>query len=287
MNVTEKALNFPCGTQQLLGVLSRPDAPRDVGVLVIVGGPQYRVGSHRQFVHLARRVASAGFACLRFDYRGMGDSEGELRDFEQVDEDISAAITALLQAEPGLRGVVLWGLCDGASAALLYLSARPDPRVCGLALLNPWVRTEASQAQTRVRHYYLQRLAEPAFWRKLLSGGVALRALSGLAGNLRAAFGGAAAAPTAPGADYTVSMARAWQAYAGPSLLMLSEHDYTAREFELFTAGHADWQRAFATHPPRRVNLAGADHTCASPQARADAERATIEWLGTLGEGRR
>jgi len=287
VNVTERALSFRCGTQQLLGVLSRPDAPREVGVLVIVGGPQYRVGSHRQFVHLARRVASAGYACLRFDYRGMGDSEGELRDFERVDEDIAAAIAALLQAEPGLRRVVLWGLCDGASAALLYLSARPDPRLCGLALLNPWVRTQASQAQTRVRHYYLQRLAEPAFWRKLFSGGVALNALTGLASNLRTAFGAAAAAPTAPGADYTVKMAQAWQSYAGPSLLMLSEHDYTAREFELFTAGHADWQRAFAARPPQRVKFAGADHTCASPQARADAERVTVEWLNTLGGGSR
>ena len=30
-------------------------------VLVIVGGPQYRAGAHRQFVQLARRLAAAGF----------------------------------------------------------------------------------------------------------------------------------------------------------------------------------------------------------------------------------
>jgi alpha/beta superfamily hydrolase len=49
-------------------------------VLVIVGGPQYRAGSHRQFTLLARSLAEQGFAVLRFDYRGMGDSTGAMRD---------------------------------------------------------------------------------------------------------------------------------------------------------------------------------------------------------------
>ena len=79
----------------------------------MVGGPQYRVGSHRQFVLLARDLAADGFPVFRFDYRGMGDSEGEFRGFEHVEDDIAAAVEAFRSASPGLREIVLWGLCDG------------------------------------------------------------------------------------------------------------------------------------------------------------------------------
>jgi hypothetical protein len=46
-------------------------------VVIIVVGPQYRAGLHRQFVSLARTLSTAGFLVLRYDYRGMGDSDGE------------------------------------------------------------------------------------------------------------------------------------------------------------------------------------------------------------------
>jgi len=46
------------------------------------------VGSHRQFVQLARRLAKQGYPTLRFDYRGMGDSEGVYRSFENVGPDL-------------------------------------------------------------------------------------------------------------------------------------------------------------------------------------------------------
>ena len=87
MNYTEEAVTFPCEGQALVGVLAKPESPQDIGVVVIVGGPQYRAGSHRQFVLLSRALAVAGFAVLRFDYRGMGDSEGEQRDFESASVD--------------------------------------------------------------------------------------------------------------------------------------------------------------------------------------------------------
>ena len=192
MTVTERALNFSCQGQHLVGVVSLPAAPRRVGMLIVVGGPQYRAGSHRQFVQLARRVAAEGHAVLRFDCRGMGDSGGEQRSFEDISPDIAAAVQALLQAAPAVQQVVLWGLCDGASAALLYLgdSAR-DPRVTGLCLVNPWLRSQATLARTHVKHYYTQRLRQPEFWAKLLRGGVAWQALCGLARSLRLAAAGA------------------------------------------------------------------------------------------------
>ena len=64
---------------------------------------------------------------MRFDFRGMGDSTGELRDFEEVNEDIGAAINAFQAHCPQLERIVLWGLCDAASASLLYWDSTRTP----------------------------------------------------------------------------------------------------------------------------------------------------------------
>ena len=142
MTWTERAVAFDCAGDKLVGILCGPespasgatprhglDAPSFLGVVIVVGGPQYRAGSHRQFTLMARALAAAGYPVLRFDYRGMGDSTGLHRDFESLNGDLAAAIETLLQHEPNVQRVALWGLCDGASAALLYLHATRDSRV--------------------------------------------------------------------------------------------------------------------------------------------------------------
>ena len=174
MTPESRALSFACGGHWLYAVLDVPAAPKRRGVLFVVGGPQYRVGSHRQFACQQGKLAKDGCAAMRFDYRGMGDSEGEMRDFETVGDDLHAAIDAFFAAVPDLQEVVLWGLCDAASAAVLY--AGGDARVAGLALLNPWVRTDAGQARATLRHYYRARLLDPGLWRKLATGRFALGA---------------------------------------------------------------------------------------------------------------
>ena len=65
---TERALAFACGDERLVGILHEATGECATGVLIVVGGPQYRVGSHRQFVLLARDLAAAGFAVMRFDF---------------------------------------------------------------------------------------------------------------------------------------------------------------------------------------------------------------------------
>lgn len=72
MNVQEHALAFACNDSWLYGILSIPENTSSRGVLVVVGGPQYRAGSHRQFTLLARDLAAYGVPVLRFDCRGMG-----------------------------------------------------------------------------------------------------------------------------------------------------------------------------------------------------------------------
>ena len=282
--MNEEALAFGCGGETLLGIVARPAGvpTGDVGALIVVGGPQYRAGSHRQFVLWARAFAAAGVPALRFDVRGMGDSGGALRAFTSLDDDIGTAVQALVDACPCVRRVVLCGLCDGASAALMYLDARADPRVAGLVLLNPWVRTEQSQARTVVRHYYWSRLTSARFWRKLLGGGVARGAVGELLASVRrAACDGGPAVTAASG--YIERMADAWRAFGGPILLVLSGNDYTAKEFLDHAARDARWAALLARPEVQRVNLAQADHTFSTAADRLLLEQAVIAWLARLG----
>jgi exosortase A-associated hydrolase 1 len=269
----ETVLRFACEGADLVGILSQPpDRPGDVALLIVVGGPQYRAGSHRQVVRLARHAAAQGIAALRFDYRGMGDSDGEARDFQQVTPDIGAAIDALHGALPGLRGVVIYGLCDAASAALLYLDARPDPRVRGLVLQNPWARSAQAQAATLVQHYYGRRLRSPEFWKKLLGGGIGPRAVLEWWRHRRQAAAGAATAP----ASFQARMARAWDAAPCPILLQLSGEDLTAREFLLdWAQRRPDWARR-----PRlsRRDHPTADHTFSRSADEAGMLEELLTW---------
>jgi len=281
MTYTEEATLFDCAGDTLVGILARPETPAETGVVLIVGGPQYRVGSHRQFVLLSRVLAAAGFAVLRFDYRGMGDSSGAQRDFEDVSADIAAAIDALQTRLPGVKHIALWGLCDAAAAALLYCHNRPDPRIKGLCLLNPWVRSEASLAKTQVKHYYTQRLRQKEFWLKLLSGKVAAKAISGLLQNIRLASKGAAISKT-PQKPFQQRMALAWQQFQGQILLILSGDDYTAKEFREYAGSDPAWKHYQNHGKLTSHEVPGVDHTFSGAASRQQAEQITLNWIAAL-----
>ena len=259
-----------------------PDPSAGCGVLVVVGGPQYRVGSHRQFLLLARRLAAEGYPTMRFDYRGMGDASGEIHGFEEVSADIGAALDAFQLACPWLRRIVLWGLCDAASAALLYVQATRDQRVAGLVLLNPWVRSETSLAQMQIKHYYRQRLLQGDFWWKLLSGRMeVLKSVRGLVRTARVAHR-QSPADRQPARSFQDRMAEGWQQFSGKVLLILSGEDYTAREFLEFSGANLAWSGLIEAVKVRRIDLADADHTFSSLASRSAVEDATLAWLDTL-----
>jgi exosortase A-associated hydrolase 1 len=275
--VTERALSFVCDGEALVGILHAPHTPADVGVVVVVGGPQYRAGSHRHFVQLARVLAASGYAVLRFDVRGMGDSSGMSRDFQSISADIGAAIDALQSQLPEVRNIVLCGLCDGASAALLYLDDTADRRIAGLCLLNPWVRTEAGLARTHVKHYYVRRLKQREFWAKLLRGEVGRKAWNGLLANLQAHR---RAGKRRNDNSFQSRMARAWSAFDKNILLVLSSEDYTAREFVEFTAEAPEWRKQFERPTIQRLDLLCADHTLSDSGARQALAQEFVDWLG-------
>jgi exosortase A-associated hydrolase 1 len=274
VNWSEKTLVFSCQQETLVGVLAVPERPAPRGVLIVVGGPQYRVGSHRQFTLLARHLADAGIASLRFDYRGMGDSSGALRTFEHAGEDIRHAIDEFMARVPTLCEVVIWGLCDAASAALFY--AQGDPRVDGLVLVNPWARTEQGMARAQLKHYYTARLFQRSFWYKLWHGKFD-------AGKAAREFGGRvlhALVRPVPAAAATLPerMQAGLRRFRGPVLLILSGNDLTAQEFRDMVARSRGWRSLL--HAPRVTQrmLREADHTFSRREWRDQAAAWTSDW---------
>lgn len=283
----ERAFSFACGDAWLVGIVSLPavtPAPHQRGVLIVVGGPQYRAGSHRQFTLLARDLAAAGVPAMRFDYRGMGDSEGELRSFDNVDQDLRAAIDRFFLEVPGMREVVLWGLCDGASAAAMY--APRDARVAGLVLLNPWVRTEEGAARATIKHYYRARLFDARLWKKVASGRFDLKAsVRGLWQDLGKAFrprpqAGAGAGAAAPAdAPLPARMQHALTRFGGRVLVVLSGADLTAQEFADLSARPGAWQKLLAAPRFTRQKIDKADHTFSRRPWQDQVSRWTRDWL--------
>lgn len=274
------------GGRALIGVTHQPSlCSGDVGVLIVVGGPQYRVGSHRQFVLLARKLAAAGIPVMRFDYSGMGDSDGPPITFENADTDIRAALDHFAETAPAVKRFVLWGLCDGASAALSY--AANDPRIAGLVLVNPWVRTEAGLAQSYFDGYYRQRLTSVAFWRKVMTEPAtlvtALREFAQNLGKARSAISGGEAATSAAGQGaFLARMLEGWKRFGGRAVVLLSGNDLVAKEYKLLVQRDPAWRAALRHADVETHELPGANHTFSSEAARAWVEQGTLLFVQSI-----
>lgn len=291
MNGAEFPLQFTCASDPLIGIVHPGADDATMAVVVVVGGPQYRAGSHRQFTHLARHISAGGIPTFRFDMRGMGDSGGEFPGFESVDADIRAAIDALISTAPAIRRVVLWGLCDGASAITFY--AHSDPRIAGAVLLNPWIRTDATHAQAQLKHYYARRIFTAEFWRRLMSGSVDLKtSLRDFMKNFRQARRAAASGPAQDDSPTRMTvdshaalperMRQGLAAFSGRVLMIISGNDLTAQEFDDVTGESPEWKSVLQSGKLERFDLPGADHTCSKLEwAEAVAEK-SVAWCRDL-----
>ncbi|MEP4889860.1 MAG: hydrolase 1, exosortase A system-associated [Aliiglaciecola sp.] len=268
----ESAVVFNSNGAELMGILHRPTQAVKTAVLIVVGGPQYRVGSHRQFVQLSRALAKENIASLRFDYTGMGDSEGDKKSFENISDDIHAACD-LLCDELGIDSIVIWGLCDAASAALIYVPQ--DKRVKGLFLLNPWLRSDAAMGKTMLKYYYVQRLLSKEFWSKLIRGKVNV---ANSIGDAKGFVSDSVSSQDNQQQSYQAQMQKGLQTFSGKVCLVLSGVDLTAKEFEQQTLNNKAWKKLKSSDSTVH-RIAKADHTFSSKAFKQEVEKYTIAFV--------
>jgi len=278
--MSETAVVLNCIGERMVGIHHSGAESAVVGVVIAIGGPQYRAGSHRQFVLMARVLANAGIPVLRFDYRGMGDSEGSIRSFESVTADIRSAVDQFASVQPTITKFVLLGLCDAASASMMY--AHEDERVHGLVLINPWVRTEQSEAKAYIEHYYLRRLLQKTFWKKLFSG--ELEVFKSIAEFTTAFRESRRSSDDRAGSEISTRhfidhMQSGLAAFSRPVLLLISGRDLTAQEFVDLCAEDEHWKNCVERSNFMTKRFPDADHTMSLRDHLDDASSQVARWV--------
>ena len=93
--------------------------------MLVTGGSQTRIGSHRMYERLAKALAEQGISCLRYDRRGVGDSAGEDPGFRGSGPDLMAAAAALRAECPALHRDLSASACATALPRSPCSATRP------------------------------------------------------------------------------------------------------------------------------------------------------------------
>ncbi len=174
--------------ERLVGIVHRPaHGSGDTAVVLLSPGVKTRVAPHRLYNKLTETLVAQGYWVFRFDFYGLGDSEGEVHERLLADlygsvalgryvDDTRDALDWMQRHYPVQRFVV-GGLCGGSITGLL--ATRGDRRVVGLIGLGLPITVEGSGVDkvaqmtagqlARIRTGYLRKLADPRAWARLLT----------------------------------------------------------------------------------------------------------------------
>lgn len=161
----------PAGDERLCAVVCAPeDDVRDLGVALLTGGNFTRTHTNAMWVRAARELADRGFASIRLDYHGVGDSTGEAHYQLETpfDQDVVAASDFLCRAA-GTGTVALVATCFGGRSAIA--AAARDPRVSWMTIYPIPVMIPRGQRQVRRRTRVKVWLRRRAWGEKLLHRG--------------------------------------------------------------------------------------------------------------------
>jgi pimeloyl-ACP methyl ester carboxylesterase len=145
VSYAEVPVFFDTSEARLFGIVTLPtDEPAHTGLVVLPGaGATFTVNRNRLSVRLARALAPMGYAVLRLDYHGVGESTGTIVERFHLNrpfaDDVVAGVGAL--REMGVRPVILAGSCFGGRCALTAAARLDD--VEAVVLLATSVRDYA------------------------------------------------------------------------------------------------------------------------------------------------
>lgn len=125
----EMPVTFHAGEKQIIGILHMPEGKTDekYPCIVMVHGFAGDKSTYRLFVRAAREFAANGFAALRFDSRGCGDSEGFAKDYTMSTklEDIGEAVK-FAKSVSGVDRIGLVGISYGGAASVIFAARNKD-----------------------------------------------------------------------------------------------------------------------------------------------------------------
>lgn len=266
----------------LIGILSRPPSElpiRRPAVVILNSGIAHRVGHHRMYVTMTRKLAALGHLAFRFDLSGIGDSPSRgdgLSPLEAHQADVSEALD-WLTANFNVNEAVLIGLCSGADIALNY--GHSDKRVISLVLLDPTIPPTARF----YAHYIIRHVIQLRSWRSFVSGRG--RIWQELSGGVRSVFGATAAQPSSA-ADPRIrkELEQLYLKSLNRNLKILIVP--TGGPLEGYYSYYEQIFEALPNVPLRgRVSVEhfrDADHTFTSEGARVRLQELVLDWINAL-----
>ena len=154
--------------EELFGILTLPaDAHRSAtadAIVLVNGGNNHRVGINRNHTEWARLWAGEGYAVLRMDIRGLGDSPPRRPSdlnrlyLDQTENDLIEA-AEWLRTSASIDRLIFCGLCAGAYQILQFARRRQDisaVMLLELLRLYRWepLQTPAPPLIARVRRWW-------------------------------------------------------------------------------------------------------------------------------------
>jgi len=129
----ESRITFSCGDLKLEGLLMLPGGEAPGAAVVCHPHPMYGGSMYNNVVEAVLEAFwRRQFATLRFNFRGVGDSEGEYDGGEGELDDVREAV-AFLAGKAAVESVMLAGYSFGASVSLR--AGLTDPAVNRLVLV--------------------------------------------------------------------------------------------------------------------------------------------------------
>jgi pimeloyl-ACP methyl ester carboxylesterase len=272
----EERFLFTSEGSRLVAVLHRPEQAPTAGMILLHGWAGYRAGPHQMFVKIGRRAAEAGLACLRFDFRGRGDSEGDpaAASLSTMIADAGHAAEAFAERY-GPLPLALVGDCSGSEVAIGAGALIPACARLVLWSAPPVGAGRGAMLQAKRRgifRQYVAKLGRAETWRRLLRREVRLDRVGQA---LRS--GGLGAGELGQASDRGIDWRRRFLDFPGRVLFVYGGNDpATAACLEHYRDLSEEAGRPFETHL-----VAGANHAFYSLAWEREVMDVTLNWLSS------
>ena len=166
--------------ENLVGVWHFPAQKPRAAILMLHGWSGTRCGPHQMLTRAARSFAVQGFAVLRFDFAGRGDSEGDtlLATLATMKSDAETAqnwVRAQTDAP-----IMLLGLCSGCEIVVAAASDQIAGAILWSAPIFAALPAQSGAAQKRGQNFqkYARKLFSLATYRKIWRREIDTKAVS-------------------------------------------------------------------------------------------------------------
>ena len=263
--------------ETLVGVQHAPAQTPRGALLFLHGWSGYRTGPHQMLTRAARHFGARGWASLRFDFAGRGDSEGdtETATLATMRDDCFDALK-LLRAEVKTGPIVAVGLCSGCEIAVAAARQPWDGIALWSAPIFAALPEESGQDKKRAANLgkYARKLLNPQTYLKIARGEVDTAAV----GKAMKGGGGAASknvesnqAGQLPPGFRAQSLAH-WKNYDGSVLQIYGDADPIAPDARA-------WYEKHSATSPRVETVAGANHSFYGLEWERQVFELTEGWL--------